>query len=208
MKFHPLANGYSLCLWLVACLLALLLSDVSFAALAFTEVSTQEGVNASWAHDMNDGIDEIDEAEAGGVAAGDYDNDGDTDLYIITGDAFDNVLLNNNGAGGFTNATIGSGVELRDEWNSGPVFADIDGDGWVDLLVGTMHGGGYFVFKNNRDGSFLDVSNHSNIVQQSDIQNDISSSLGDSDRDGDLDLFVGHHSFSGTEARNHLWING
>jgi hypothetical protein len=205
MRFRRPSNRNSLRLFAAVACFAL--SEASLAALAFTEVSTLEGVNASWAHDMKDGIDEIDEAEAGGVAAGDYDQDGDIDLYIITGDAYENVLLNNNGAGGFTDETRGSGVEMLNVWSSGPVFADITGDGWVDLLVGSMHGGGYFVFENNKDGTFKDISADSKIVQQSGIQNDISSGLGDHDKDGDLDLFVGHHAFSGTSDRNHLWIN-
>jgi hypothetical protein len=191
----------------MACFIAgLCLHGALMAELQFSEVS--EAVGAAYTHDLvSSPVSEVDESEGGGVAAGDYDNDGHVDLYLITGDASDNVLLHNNGSGGFTNETVGSGVALSGHWSSGPVFADIDGDGWQDLLVGSMQGEGYYVFINDRDGTFTDASAQSNIVQEAAGQNDISSGLGDVDNDGDLDLFIGHHSFSGSSDRNHLWVN-
>lgn len=175
------------------------------AGLQFTEVSLS--ANAQHSHSLVDPIDNFDAAEGGGVAVGDYNQDGHIDLYIVTGDDGDNVLLKNNGDGTFSNQTAGSGVALSGVWNSGPVFADINGDGWADLLVGSMQGEGFYVFLNDQDGTFTDFSASSNVIQQSSTQNDISAGLGDVDNDGDLDLFIGHHSFLVEPRRNHLWVN-
>ena len=189
----------------LACLVLLLVHESAEADLQFSEVSS--AVGAAYTHSMSSGINGFDEAEGGGVAAGDYNNDGHTDLYVVTGDASDNALLRNTGSGAFVNETSGSGIALSGHWSSGPVFADINGDGWQDLLVGSMQGNGYYVFLNDQDGTFTDASDASKVKQQYSYQNDISSGLGDIDNDGDLDLFVGHHGFTGTQDRNHLWIN-
>jgi len=175
------------------------------ADLQFTEASI--AANARISHSLVGGMVSFDAAEGGGVAVGDYNQDGHVDLYIVTGDDSDNVLLKNNGDGTFSDETDGSGVALSGVWNSGPVFADIDGDGWVDLLVGSMQGEGFFVLRNDQDGTFTDVSVASNVIQQNSDQNDISAGLGDVDNDGDLDLFIGHHSWGVAAKRNHLWIN-
>ncbi|WP_321473948.1 CRTAC1 family protein [uncultured Paludibaculum sp.] len=69
-----------------------------------------------------------------GVCAGDFDNDGHTDLYVTYFGK--NLLQRNNGDGTFTNvaersATSGSGKE----WSTGCTFVDYDRDGHLDLLV-------------------------------------------------------------------------
>ncbi len=140
-----------------------------------------------------------------GVAAGDYDNDGDVDLYLITGDAYPNVLLRNDGGGSFTDLAAQAGVELAGLAHSGPVFADIDGDGWLDLLVGGLEGSTLVVFKNKGDGTFEDGTEASGIVQEVENQNDFSIALGDPDSDGDLDIYIGHWGTPG--AATHLWMN-
>ena len=189
---------------LMVALLSLVSTQLQ-AALQFSEVSGAAG--AAVAHGFGSAIDEIDKSESGGVAAGDYDNDGDIDLYVIAGTAHSNSLLRNNGNGQFVDVATFAGVGLSGSWSSGPVFADINGDGWQDLLVGSMQGGGYYVFINKQDGTFTDASGTSGITQGTN-QNDISSGLGDVDNDGDLDLFIGHHSFNPPSLiRNHLWVN-
>ena len=142
---------------------------------------------------------------SGGVAAADYDLDGDIDLYVITGDSSPNALLNNDGTGKFNDRAPSAGVGLPGAAGSGPAFGDITGDGWPDLLVGGVSGSGYKVFRNNGNGSFTDWTEASGIVQETALQNDYSSALGDPDRDGDLDLFVTH--WGAGAITNHLWIN-
>jgi hypothetical protein len=67
-----------------------------------------------------------------GVTTGDYDNDGDTDLYITN--VGPNVLLRNEGCGRFTDVTADAGAG-GDGWSSGSAFLDFDRDGDLDLFV-------------------------------------------------------------------------
>jgi len=142
---------------------------------------------------------------AGGVASGDYDNDGDVDLYLVTGNRYPNVLLRNDGAGNFEDVAGPAGVALEGHIGNGPVFADFDGDGWLDLVVGGVLGSGMRFYRNRGDGSFEDVTGETGIVQENIDQNDYSSAFGDPDGDGDLDIYVGHW---GTDSQvSHLWAN-
>ncbi len=68
-----------------------------------------------------------------GVAVGDYDNDGDEDLYV-TG-VFGNQLYRNEGNGRFTDVTAEAGV-AGGGWSSSAAFVDFDQDGRLDLFVG------------------------------------------------------------------------
>jgi hypothetical protein len=67
-----------------------------------------------------------------GVAVGDYDNDGDPDLYITN--LGPSVLLRNNGDGTFTDVTRRAGVG-HDGWSTSAAYFDMEGDGDLDLYV-------------------------------------------------------------------------
>ena len=67
-----------------------------------------------------------------GVAAGDYDNDGDVDLYVTNVGA--NALLRNDGGGRFEDVTEAAGVG-DPGWSTGAGFFDLDADGDLDLYV-------------------------------------------------------------------------
>ena len=131
-----------------------------------------------------------------GAAAGDYDGDDDIDVFITRGDIGPNLLYRNNGMGMFIDVadsaglafTAGPGQNYR---HGGPTFADMDGDGDLDLFVGGIFGDPSFVFANNGDGTFSDVTAGSGIdTMQSDYN--VSAAFGDYDLDGDLDMMVAH----------------
>lgn len=68
-----------------------------------------------------------------GVAVGDYDDDGDEDLYVAG--VFANQLYRNEGDGRFTDVTAEAGV-AGGGWSSSAAFFDFDHDGRLDLFVG------------------------------------------------------------------------
>jgi len=145
-------------------------------------------------------------AEAGGVAAGDYDGDGFVDLYAVHGDTGANLLFHNNGDGTFDDVASAAGVAAPGTLGSGPVFADYDGDGRLDLLVLGIETTSPKLFHNRGDGTFEDVTAASGLAV---TENSLSASWGDYDRDGDLDLFITHWGtvLSDVGPTQSLWRN-
>jgi enediyne biosynthesis protein E4 len=68
-----------------------------------------------------------------GVAVGDYDNDGDPDLFVTRWNAY--ALLRNRGDGTFEDATTAAGLGGDRDWPTSAAWADLDGDGDLDLYV-------------------------------------------------------------------------
>ena len=152
---------------------------------------------------------------AGGVAAGDYDQDGDIDLFIVRGDLRPNLLYRNIGNNVFEDVAAAAGIAFTKSTNenyfhSGPTFADIDGDGDLDLFLGGLMGDPSLIFSNNGDGTFTDITVGSGIDQMV-ARINISAAFGDYDLDGDIDLFISHwntrRSFTDPGDTEHLWRN-
>ena len=194
---------------LVATVLLVTVATRAEAAWRFTDVTAEAGLVYQHGYTATPGFREASE-HAGGVAAGDYDRDGDIDLYIVRGDIGPNLLFRNRGDGTFEEVGAAAGVALTGVRSSGPLFADLDGDGWLDLFVGGVDGTPPSVFHNAGDGTFEDVTATSGI----DIpagRDTFSATVADYDRDGDLDLFVTHWlsafiNFPDTSSF-HLWRN-
>ncbi len=175
----------------------------------FTDVTSQAGVD-----DTGYGL---------GVTAGDYDNDGDQDLYL--NNFGPNVLYRNNGNGTFSDVTNQAGVAAGDRFGAGTCFLDIDADGDLDLYVANYLDFTYerhavvaaraypyppgpqdyppvpdALYRNNGDGTFSDISNSSGIGAIA------ATSMGmicfDYEEDGDTDIFVGNDAMANCLFQN------
>jgi hypothetical protein len=133
---------------------------------------------------------------AGGVASGDFDNDGDIDLFVLRGDTNSNLLYRNDGDSTFTDVAEAAGLAFTrsatENWrHSGPAFADMDGDGDLDLFLGGVQTDPSLIFRNEGDGTFSDVTAGSGLDLMVAPQT-VSAAFGDYDLDGDVDMFLAH----------------
>src|SRR5207249_671882 len=96
-----------------------------------------------------------------GVALGDIDGDGLCDIYFCRLDG-DNVLYRNLGNWTFEDITKSAGVACPNEDATGACFADIDGDGDLDLLVNSL-GGGTRIFENDGKGHFHETTDQAGV---------------------------------------------
>jgi hypothetical protein len=157
-----------------------------------------------------------------GVAVGDYDADGFPDLYVTQYPH--SILYHNNGDGTFTDVTAKAGVAAPG-WSASAAWFDYDNDGRLDLFVcqyvgldtsiwcgNKLTGERWYcrptvykptpswLFHNNGDGTFTDVSKETGIAQSP------GKALGvvaaDINNDGWMDLFVGDDT-----DPNFLWAN-
>lgn len=157
-----------------------------------------------------------------GVAVGDYNNDGLPDIYVTQ--VGRNILYRNNGDGTFTDVTEKAGLAC-DGWSSSAVWFDYDNDGRLDLFVcqfvefdkttscGLDANGRHhycipkifkprpsWLFHNNGDGTFTDVSVDSGIREH--LGKAWGVVAADLDNDGRTDLFV-----SNDTVANFLYMN-
>ena len=163
-----------------------------------------------------------------GAAAADFDNDGWRDLYVTGVNR--NILYHNNGDGTFTDVTERAGVAGRDSkgrklWSVAAAWVDYDNDGLLDLFVvnyldwsmetsqvcGSKEkrlscsprlykGLPNFLYHNNGDGTFQDVSASMGIAAQ--VGKGMSAAIADYNNDGFMDIFVGNDN-----ERNFLFRN-
>ncbi len=151
-----------------------------------------------------------------GASWGDYDNDGDLDLYITgyvryvpmendpTALGFDienppginpssfeperNLLFRNNGDGTFTEVASRAGVANPMGKSLSAAWVDLDQDSWLDLYVANDVSDNAF-FRNRGDGTFEDLSYPALVA---DYRSSMGIAVGDWDGDGDLELFLTH----------------
>ncbi len=124
-----------------------------------------------------------------GVAAGDFDGDGWCDLYFCNLDGT-NALYRNLGNWQFEDVTAASGTACPGQASTGAVFADINGDGRLDLIVGSC-GGPVTCFLNLGNGHFTNVTSSSGLIGGFGSS---SMTLADVNGDGHLDLYVANYA--------------
>ena len=124
-----------------------------------------------------------------GVAAGDIDGDGRCDLFF-SGLGGGSRLYRNLGNWKFQDITEQAGILCSNLDATGAVFADIDGDGDLDLLVNSI-GGGTHIFINDGKGHFTKSS-----VVLNPGRGGTSLALADTDGHGRLDLYIANYRVS------------
>jgi hypothetical protein len=174
--------------------------------------------------DVTDGSGADDRGYGMGVAAGDYDDDGDADLFVTNYGP--DVLLRNDGRGRFTDVTAEAGVG-NPKWGTSATFVDYDTDGDLDLFVANYvnwtlaieqdcyNSAGLLdyclpinyrapivdtLYRNNGDGTFTDVSVAAGL--QAAFGNGLGVVHADFNGDGRVDIFVANDTML-----NQLWVN-
>jgi hypothetical protein len=154
-----------------------------------------------------------------GCVAADFDNDGNTDLFVTNFGS--NILYRNNGNGTFSDVTAKAGVSGGNIWHAGAAFGDYDGDGLVDLYVSgyldfdiqqpelktcdyrgiQVHACGPLgyrgapdaLYHNNGDGTFTDVTEKAGVKDKN-LYFGFAVIFDDLDGDGKPDIFVANDS--------------
>lgn len=121
-----------------------------------------------------------------GVALGDVDGDGRPDVYFCALQG-PNRLFRNLGGWRFEEAPLGS-ASCAEQLSTGAAFADLDGDGDLDLLVNGI-ASGTRLFLNDGTGRWTEVRDSG----LSHTASPMSLALADIDGDGDLDLYCAHY---------------
>jgi hypothetical protein len=152
----------------------------------------------------------VTESTHGGAAAGDCDNDGDIDLFITYGNTggpdggggpnrlYLNQLVEQGNGLSFVDMAERAGVANTrsdgkgNDRHSGPTFADMDGDGDLDLFLGGLHDDPNKIYENDGSCNFTDVTSNSPDIENMLASHTFSAGFGDYDLDGDLDLFLTH----------------
>lgn len=187
-----------------ACLV-LLLSSPGMALLAATApIQFRDEAEARGVHDLA--------INSTGPTFGDYDGDGDLDIFVPVEDLAPGLadrLFENDGAGRFKDVAAARGVQNPGGMSRGAVFCDLDNDGDLDLLAANMPPGQARVrhvpttlFRNQLretgTASFVDVTREAGVMRAGNAEDAKIGGIGDTaggvgcadyDGDGDLDIF-------------------
>lgn len=163
-------------------------------AVTFTDITESAGigfvhVNGAYGERL------MPETIGSGAAFLDYDRDGDQDLLLVNSQEWPGhetlgtpptqALYANDGQGRFTDVTQEAGLALT-FYGMGVTVGDYDGDGWEDLYLTSLNANRLL---RNLGGRFEDVTAAAGVAGDANTWSTSAAFL-DSDRDGDLDLFV------------------
>ena len=168
-----------------------------FLHIAYNKLYKNNG-NGTFTDITNSGL-TADIAYSVSAVWGDYDNDGNQDVFIPNTNGHNNFLYQNNGNGTFTKITTGDIVNDGGE-STGASWGDYDNDLDLDLFVANASGETNFLYQNNGDGTFTKITNS---VVTTTAGHSHGSAWADFDNDGDLDLIVTNDS----NSKNEVYIN-
>ena len=121
-----------------------------------------------------------------GVAVGDYDGDGRQDVYLVSQDGR-NRLFRQVAPLRFADVTESAGgLGGGDAWGTAAAFADVDGDGDLDLYVAGLESGN-LLYENLGNGTFRENARERGLDFQGAC---MGVAFADYDRDGDLDVYL------------------
>lgn len=164
----------------------------------FTDIAAQAGLTEATIYGGVDSKKYIIETNGCGAAFFDYDNDGWTDIFIMSGTRLEgfpkgkeptNRLYRNNKNGTFADVTDKAGLR-RTGWGSGIAVGDYDNDGNEDLFL--TYYGQNVLYRNNGNGTFSDMTKKAGLPVDY-IRWGSGTTFIDYDRDGLLDLFVANY---------------
>ena len=135
----------------------------------------------------------------GGVAIGDVNNDGLSDIFV-TSNFEDNKLYLNKGQLRFEDITVKSGIVGKKFWSTGVTFADVNGDGLMDIYVCNsgsrdQRGNQLYINQGIKNGmpTYLEKAKEAGLE---DGGFSTHAAFFDYDRDGDLDMYLLNNSFT------------
>ncbi len=132
----------------------------------------------------------------GGVAAGDVNNDGLTDLFFVSNQGQNKLYLNKGKGISFDDVSAKAGIGGKANWKTGVTMADVNGDGWLDIYVCAVSKFKEFkghneLYINNQNGTFSEKSKEYGL----DFQGfSTQAAFFDYDHDGDLDVYLLTHA--------------
>ena len=163
----------------------------------FKEIAQRAGIDWTARNGEEAGHHAILESLGSGCAIADYDQDGRLDIFIAGGGTFgpqreilpvSMALYRQTDAWQFARVETAAGLGPIRHYSHGTCAADFDEDGFPDLLITGY--GGLQLFRNHGDGTFVDDTDAARL---DDTAWSSAAAWGDLNRDGVLDLFVGHY---------------
>jgi len=148
----------------------------------------------------------LDSLRSDGSTWGDYDNDGDPDLFVVSWYGEVNALFENLGGGSFSRVTTGPAVNTG-TYSEGAAWVDYDADGDLDLYVTNSGTGANFranlLYRNDGGGTLTEITtgplvNDDTISRQA--------SWADYDDDGDVDVFIVNEAGQNNELFKNLLV--
>lgn len=169
----------------------------------FRDLTEKSGVNFRYRSDLVEA--KLIATMGGGAALGDYDNDGNLDLFLPNSvrksGAASNAgncgrLYRNRGDGSFDDVTPSSGIR-QCGWGFGAWWVDLDNDGWLDLYITNL--GSNELWRNEGNGSFTRAPPGR---FPDDPRFSIAAAFLDANRDGLLDVFIGNYVVTSVEEES------